>query len=190
MKTGNRSCTYWPTLWTMTDKRQTRPLVREDARTGQDRNCQTVNYYVIMSPRQGSTPRRTDWRNVSRKLTRTRTLTRLQLKPEATYTSLSTQQATASICFSSTGQLVLLPVTSDRRPYSIAVAPQDEWPRTVVLHRNYTTGRAISCRPRTGLARLPNSISGKPFSGLTQVRWRTRQGRAVQCNSVTNPTGL
>jgi hypothetical protein len=39
----------------MTDKRQTRPLVREGARTRQDRNCQTVNYYVW-----GSTPRHTD----------------------------------------------------------------------------------------------------------------------------------
>jgi hypothetical protein len=73
MKTVNSSCIYWPRLWTMTDKRQTRPLVREGARTGQDRNFQTVNYYLVMSSGRGSTPRHTDWRTVSRKLTRTRT---------------------------------------------------------------------------------------------------------------------
>jgi hypothetical protein len=56
----------------MIDKRQTRPLVREGARTRQDRNCQTVNDYLVMSPRRGSTPRHTDRPTVSRKLTRTR----------------------------------------------------------------------------------------------------------------------
>jgi hypothetical protein len=30
----------------MTDKTQTRPLVREGAQIGQDRNCQTVNKYL------------------------------------------------------------------------------------------------------------------------------------------------
>jgi hypothetical protein len=96
-----------------TDKEQIRPLVREGAIIRQDHNFQRVNKHLVMSPGRGSTPRHTDWPTVSRKLTLT--LTRLQLKPAATYTSLSTQQATASIGFSSTGKLVLLPVTSDRR---------------------------------------------------------------------------
>jgi hypothetical protein len=51
-------------------QKQTRPLFREGARTIQDRNCQTVNYYLVMSPRRASTPRHTDWWTVSRKLTR------------------------------------------------------------------------------------------------------------------------
>jgi hypothetical protein len=34
----------------MADKRQTQPLVREGGRTGQDRSCQTVNKYLVMSP--------------------------------------------------------------------------------------------------------------------------------------------
>jgi hypothetical protein len=73
-ETVNSSCTYLLRLWTMTDKRQTRPLVREGARIRQDRNCQTVNYHLVMSPRRGSTPRHTDRPTVSRKLTRTRGL--------------------------------------------------------------------------------------------------------------------
>jgi hypothetical protein len=131
-------------LQTYTDKGQTRPLVREGALIRQDRNFQRINKHLVMSPGRGSTPRHTDWPTVSHKVTLTLTLTRLQLKPAARYTSLSTQQATASTGFSSTGQLVLLPVTSDRRPYSTAVAPQDERPRTVVLHHSYAAGQATS----------------------------------------------
>jgi hypothetical protein len=42
-------------------KRQTRPLVREDAPQKQDRNCQIVTAkYLVMSPKWGSTPRFTD----------------------------------------------------------------------------------------------------------------------------------
>jgi hypothetical protein len=45
-------------------KRQTRPLVREDAPQKQDRNCQIViAKYLVMSPKWGSTPRLTDWLN-------------------------------------------------------------------------------------------------------------------------------
>jgi hypothetical protein len=56
----------------MTDKRQTRPLVREGARIGQDRNYQTVHKYLVMSPKWGSTPRHTDRPTVSRKVTLSR----------------------------------------------------------------------------------------------------------------------
>jgi hypothetical protein len=58
-------------LYTMTDKGQTRPLVREGARIGQDRNWQKVNKPLVMSPRWSSTPRHTDWPTVSRKGTLT-----------------------------------------------------------------------------------------------------------------------
>jgi hypothetical protein len=41
-------------------KRQTRLLVREGARTEQDRNWQTVNQHLVMSTRRGSTSRHID----------------------------------------------------------------------------------------------------------------------------------
>jgi hypothetical protein len=72
--------------------------------------------------------------------------------------------------------------TSDLgRSCFIAATPQDKQPRTAVLHRNYAAGRAISCKLRTGLARLPNFISGRPFSGPTQFRG-DGHGSAVQCS--------
>jgi hypothetical protein len=37
----------------------------------QDRNCQTVHKYLVMSPRRGSTPRHTDRPTVSSKVTQT-----------------------------------------------------------------------------------------------------------------------
>jgi hypothetical protein len=40
----------------MIDKRETRPLVREGARIGQERSCQTVNKYLVMGSKRGSTP--------------------------------------------------------------------------------------------------------------------------------------
>jgi hypothetical protein len=58
-------------------KRQTRPLVREGARIGEDRNCQTVNNHLVMSPTRGSTPRHTDRPTVGRIVTGTLTLTEL-----------------------------------------------------------------------------------------------------------------
>jgi hypothetical protein len=55
----------------VTDKRQTRPLVREGALIGQGRNCQTVNKHLVMSLRWSSAPRHTDRPTVSRKVTLT-----------------------------------------------------------------------------------------------------------------------
>jgi hypothetical protein len=52
----------------MTDKRQTRSLVREGARTGQDSNCEIVNKHLVM---RDSTPTHTDRPTVSRKVTLT-----------------------------------------------------------------------------------------------------------------------
>jgi hypothetical protein len=41
----------------MTDKRETRLVVREVVRTGQDNNCQTVNKHLVTSPRWDSAQR-------------------------------------------------------------------------------------------------------------------------------------
>jgi hypothetical protein len=52
----------------MTCKRENRPLVREGARIGQDCNYQTVNKYLIMSPRRGTKPKQTQTHKVTQTL--------------------------------------------------------------------------------------------------------------------------
>jgi hypothetical protein len=52
---------------------QDRPTLSSDRAPshGQDSNCQTVNKYLVLSPRRGSTPRQTEWLTVSRNVTLT-----------------------------------------------------------------------------------------------------------------------
>jgi hypothetical protein len=83
-------------LQTMTDKRQTRPLVNVGAPQRQDRHCQTViNIW-------GSTPRLIDWLTVSRNVTLTLTsLVEGQRLVQSAYKRSECSNSFGSVRFSS-----------------------------------------------------------------------------------------
>jgi hypothetical protein len=119
----------------MTDRRQSRPLVREGARIGQDCSCQTVNKHLVMSPRQCSTSRHTDWPTISRKVTLTPGNSRngssnLYSSLNGTSDLQKKPQWTGSIGFFSARPRRLLPSTIEGCPLFIAATRPVEQCRT------------------------------------------------------------